>query len=67
MGSPEPEPSLAGLGEKAGERARTWPGFESLSDVMVGGHEDISDPQDALSILRDSITQTRRGTSTDKR
>lgn len=35
---------------KAGERARTSPGFESLSDVMVGGHEYISDPQDALSI-----------------
>jgi len=33
----------------AGERARTCPGFESLSDVMVGWHEYISDPHDALS------------------
>lgn len=35
---------------KAGERARTSPGFESLSDAMVGCHEYISDPQDALSL-----------------
>lgn len=35
---------------RAGERARTCPGFESLSGVMVGGHEYISDPHDALSI-----------------
>lgn len=35
---------------KAGERARTSPGFESLSDAMVGCHEYISDPHDALSL-----------------
>lgn len=56
--------NLRRMGEKAGERARTCPGFESLSDVMVGGHEYISDPQGALSIQQ--TPQDRPRTSTDK-